>query len=47
MLCEFCAYHFSLGSEGGENIFERKGLKNEDKAIKLANDWIDKKGEFK
>ncbi len=35
------------GSEGGEYIFERKVLESEDKAIELANDWIDKAGEFK
>ena len=35
------------GSEEGEYIFERKALESEDKAIELANDWINKDGEFK
>ena len=35
------------GSEEGEYIFERKALENEDKAVELANDWINKDGEFK
>ena len=35
------------GSEEGEYIFERKALENEDKAVELANDWVNKTGEFK
>ena len=30
-----------------ENVFEREIIGDEDKVLKVANNWVDKKGEFK
>jgi len=34
-------------NEDSEWIFKRKSIKSENKAIKIANDWVNKTGEFK
>ena len=33
--------------EEGESVFEREIIGDEDKVLKVANNWVDKKGEFK
>ena len=33
--------------EKGESVFEREIIGDEDKVLKVANNWVDKKGEFK